>query len=314
MSSRRFAARPLGSSRGFSLPEVIVVSAILALLFTLLVPSLSASRKRAKATYCLNNLNEMGHSLATYGADYQERLPPAVIDWHPTQVERLQSGTNPCQLVGYGWAEMLYEHVLPNETVTDWAHFPVQRNFDGKYTGLFTCPEAELAEDHSGHYRVYLPAWANEVYPVDQHGRIALTSSSPYSLSPRMSNLKAKLPLIGDANEFSNRGDYLGNLVMDGCQSAGCPVAETSVIGLAVSPAHERFNEANQQLDFCGDGEQSINSFSHRHANTANYLFGDLHAESDGKLRERLACDWDLNGVEDPLSPGAREWSGCPRN
>ncbi|MBN1347591.1 MAG: DUF1559 domain-containing protein [Phycisphaerae bacterium] len=63
--------------RSFTLIELLVVVAVIALLISILVPSLKAARDRAKATVCMSNLHQMGLALTMYGMDYKEAIPPS---------------------------------------------------------------------------------------------------------------------------------------------------------------------------------------------------------------------------------------------
>ena len=58
--------------RGFSLVELLVVLGIVALLTALLLPSLSRARIQANRTKCLNNIRQIGNSLAVYIHDFHE--------------------------------------------------------------------------------------------------------------------------------------------------------------------------------------------------------------------------------------------------
>lgn len=129
-------------TNGFTLLEVLVVYAIIALLMALLLPSLTHSRQRAKRTYCLSRLKDTGHAMATYAENHADHLPPTTVTWHPTIVETLEDqDLDPCDPpVLYGWAELLYEEMHPGEDIKDWSQFPVQRNFEGRANGTFNCP------------------------------------------------------------------------------------------------------------------------------------------------------------------------------
>jgi prepilin-type processing-associated H-X9-DG protein len=70
----RVPAAPLVPA--FTLVEVIVVTAIVALLIGLLVPGLCHAREAARRAACLNNLHQMGIGVAGYIADNGNRLPP----------------------------------------------------------------------------------------------------------------------------------------------------------------------------------------------------------------------------------------------
>lgn len=63
----------------FSLIELIVVIAIIAILTGLLLPAASQSRMKARNATCLNNLRQLGIATRLYADDNQERLPIAEI-------------------------------------------------------------------------------------------------------------------------------------------------------------------------------------------------------------------------------------------
>lgn len=61
--------------RAFTLIELLVVVAIIALLISILLPSLNRAREQAKTTACLSNLRSVGQAIWTYSAAYDGRLP-----------------------------------------------------------------------------------------------------------------------------------------------------------------------------------------------------------------------------------------------
>ena len=84
---------------GFTLIEVLVVITIIAVLLSLMLPALSASREAARRVNCVNNLRQVVLALQNYEF-HCGALPPGSVDhWGPirNQPEGLQIGWI-CQL------------------------------------------------------------------------------------------------------------------------------------------------------------------------------------------------------------------------
>jgi len=273
----RRARSPRRPRRGdaFTLIELLVVISIISLLISILLPSLSRARDQAKSLHCLARLKEFGNALAAYENQSAGALPPA--RWLPAKTDldftKEQVGGDPPR-IEYGWSEILFAYVY-SEAVRIPQSYPVQRNVDGRrWEKYFLCQSVGDTSVNSGHYRVYLPAWSGGTYCLDRTGRYLDTTRADPNRGTQRELVRPKLPLIGDANDQSERGDGLGD---DDCS----------------------YIDAGEANYAGSDGRSNGNRFSDRHYGGTNFLFQDLHGAWDTRLRQELARDYDLNGVVD---------------
>lgn len=295
---------------GFSLLELLAVIAIISLLMAILLPALSRSRKQARATDCLTKLKGIGNAIASYAAENGDLLPPNSIDWHSQQTAYMHAQLiDRCQLpVLYGWAELLYEQTTPSPQPFAWKHFPVQRNAGGEYGSAFTCAEATTKADHAGHYRSYYVSWANSIAILDDEKRLIGLRSGGHALSPPIGTLLPRMVLIGASNEYSDAGDNIGSPAYPDASCVNVESAEaheTSSFGLA-----RRGGVLYNTVATTADGP-GTNNMARRHGAAPNILFADLHAERSLITLRKLACDWDLNGVQDHITELQAERSAC---
>jgi prepilin-type N-terminal cleavage/methylation domain-containing protein/prepilin-type processing-associated H-X9-DG protein len=112
--------------RGFTLVELLVVIGIIALLISILLPSLNRARETARAIKCASNLRTIGQGLAMYVAENKQYFPAAY-----TYIGNLDNSGTPSK--GYRhWSSYLYGNKakMNNDSVF--------RTTDG--WGAFVCP------------------------------------------------------------------------------------------------------------------------------------------------------------------------------
>ncbi len=105
IAGRISAKGPLMRTRAFSLIELLVSIAIITLLVGILIPTLSAARKRAQAAVCLSNMRQIGLAMLYYGQDNNDLISRASMtaQWGPPRQPFM---VRP-------WGEALVPYLLP---------------------------------------------------------------------------------------------------------------------------------------------------------------------------------------------------------
>lgn len=113
------------SLRGFTLVELLVVIGIIALLISILLPSLQKARKQALDLTCQSNLKQLASATLMYAVDYKGRFP----------YQPYESVFDPFNPVSNGnWAGGILKYVNGNKQVYV---CPIVRSSIGEGTSIY---------------------------------------------------------------------------------------------------------------------------------------------------------------------------------
>ena len=128
--------------QGFTLVELLVVIGIIALLISILLPTLGAARKQASATRCLSNLRQLGNAYFMYANDNKGVWPVAV--WRPPNgaTNRYNYATDALgNTTSRPWYWHMFLQKYVNSKIARDVSSGTDRDFIAKNNVIWGCPE-----------------------------------------------------------------------------------------------------------------------------------------------------------------------------
>lgn len=154
----------------FTLIEILVVIAIIAILASMLLPALGKARKKAKQIECVSNEKQMGTALAFYFNDYENYFHP---------------GTTP----GYYPQHVLLNQISPKRKITY------------NTTTMFSCPSAQPDEINKLPYK---GVDISNCYTINSNGAVFHPAKLQFVRKPGEFLFAAD----GRGGFVSNQGDF----------------------------------------------------------------------------------------------------------
>ena len=289
------------SRRGFTLVELLVVIGIIALLISILLPSLNRARQSAKTVVCLSHLKSIGQAVALYTNDNKGTLPYGYWNGLPMAPAN-EYGFNGAQAADW---TVLIKASLDGTAGTNYNDDAVAGGADNGTNEVFFCPEANASGTIAG--QTYMHYSTNpRLMPVVQRadGFSPGKFLKPYKIGAIRDNAEKVLVFEGSLKQRVDNGTPVGF----SANATGERIdAYRIAYGTYLVNAWDKFQQEGMDPIFTGPGysidigvydgggspqpqfnntdtEENWGNIRYRHngEKKANVLFVDGHAASTG--------------------------------
>jgi prepilin-type N-terminal cleavage/methylation domain-containing protein/prepilin-type processing-associated H-X9-DG protein len=129
--------------QGFSLTELIVVLAILAILAALVLPNIRTAGPAARRTQCMNNIRNIALAIYSYKDAYQVFPPAYTVDANGKPLHSWRT-----LILPYLDQKALYEKIDLSKPWND----PVNAKLGETHVSVYTCPEARCSQNFTTYH------------------------------------------------------------------------------------------------------------------------------------------------------------------
>ena len=294
-----FQSRPaVARRRGFTLVELLVVIGIIALLISILLPSLNSARQSAKTVKCLANLRSIGQGITLYANASRGSLPYGQWDGVGTGPDGTFAAPN---VNTSDWATLLNGVAMDNTGNVTYGDL---KDANSDISEAFQCPSAvpgnSAPEFRTLHYASH-PRLMPDLDDADQ-SKAGTPLMQPYKISRIQDSSQIALIWDGAQRLSSNgpEGDGNANAVGRGVDGDGLFRSDTEnghtfnflLRGDLISPGGApRAGEVDLTLPVFAANKDWVDGnydpvatsdirWRHGRNNTANFVYADGHADT----------------------------------